>query len=112
MSSGTRFYRRAIAIYVGTIVLPVGVLLWLGLQSFERQRQSLLTLTAEKLAAAVESEATVAAASAFANHAEPIAKYYFLIQNGLVTEPALNAPPPREAPPEFLEAERQELELN
>ena len=28
------FYRRAVPIYVGTIVLPITVLLWLGVQSF------------------------------------------------------------------------------
>jgi hypothetical protein len=36
-------YRRAILIYVATIVLPAAVLLWLGIQSFERQRHALAT---------------------------------------------------------------------
>lgn len=44
-----RLYRRAILFYIGTIVTPVCGLLGLGLQSFERQRQALDTLTAEKL---------------------------------------------------------------
>jgi hypothetical protein len=35
---GFSVYRRPILIYLGTIVLPVIVLLWLGLQSFDRQR--------------------------------------------------------------------------
>lgn len=38
-------------IYVATIVAPVCALLWLGLQSFERQRQAVQTLTTEKLEA-------------------------------------------------------------
>ena len=103
-------YRRAIPIYVGTIVLPVGVLLWLGLQSFELQRQSLARLTAEKLQSAVESNTRTAAAAALSNHSHPIAKHFFTIEHGVVTKPALHAPLPRPAPPEFSEAERQELD--
>src|ERR1041385_9090962 len=48
-------YRRAILIYVAAIVLPAGALLWLGIQSFKRQRGALATLAAEKLAATTES---------------------------------------------------------
>lgn len=44
-------HRRAMLIYVATIVAPVCALLWLGLQSFERQRQAVQTLTTEKLEA-------------------------------------------------------------
>ena len=40
-------------------------LLWLGLQSFERQRQAVQTLTREKLDADIESDARTAAAEAF-----------------------------------------------
>lgn len=105
------FYRRAVPIYVGTIVLPITLLLWLGVQSFERQRQAVATLTAEKLEAAVEAETVAAATRALSDRAEPIAKVFFVIENGVVTRPALHAPPPREAPAGFAEAERLELEL-
>ncbi|MBL8290986.1 MAG: hypothetical protein JNN08_04075 [Bryobacterales bacterium] len=38
--------RRAILIYAGAILLPAAGLLWLGVQSIERQRQALAALTA------------------------------------------------------------------
>ena len=44
-----RFYRRAMLIYLIAIVIPACGLLWLGIQSFERQRQALATLGKEKL---------------------------------------------------------------
>lgn len=43
-----RLYRRAILIYVLTIVIPVCGQLWLDIESFDRQRQALATLGAEK----------------------------------------------------------------
>ena len=106
-----RLYRRAILIYVATIVAPACGLVWLGVQSFERQRQALATLTAEKLAAEMEAELYDASRSrAHATTADhPIAKYFFIIEHGMVVRPALNAPPPRlPVPAEFLEAEHQE----
>jgi len=45
-------------------------------------------------------------------HSHPAAKYLFTIQHGTVVRPALYAPPPVPVPREFLEAERQELEMN
>src|SRR5438046_10551736 len=48
-----RLYRRAVLIYIVTIAAPVCGLLWLGVKSFERQRQSLVALTADKLAGAL-----------------------------------------------------------
>ena len=36
-----RVARRAILIYIATIVAPIEAFVWLGLQSFERQRQAL-----------------------------------------------------------------------
>lgn len=104
-------HRRAILIYVATIVAPVCALLWLGLQSFERQRQAVETLTTEKLNAAIEAEARSAAALAFANRAHPIARHFFLIDKGVLVEPAVHSPLPRATPPEFADAERQELAL-
>jgi signal transduction histidine kinase len=114
-------YRRAILIYVVTIVTPVCVLLWLGIQSFERQRQALANLAAEKLEAELESRMRAAGADALDHdvldhnsdrHDYPIAKYFFAIDHGVVVRPALNAPPRLPVPPEFVEAEHQELDLN
>ena len=56
-----RLYRRAVLIYLLTIVFPVCVLLWLGIQSFDRQREALATLTEEKLAAAIDTRTREAA---------------------------------------------------
>lgn len=103
-----RLYRRAILIYVATIVAPACGLVWLGVQSFERQRQALATLTAEKLAAEVEAELHKAAERALTLHSHPAAKYFFTIEHGMVVRPALYAPPPLPVPREFLGAERQE----
>ena len=103
-----RLYRRAILIYIATIVAPACGLVWLGVQSFERQRQALVTLTAEKLAAKMESELHTVAERALTLHSDPAAKYFFTIEHGMVVRPALYAPPPVPVPREFLEAERQE----
>jgi hypothetical protein len=91
-------YRRAILIYFGAIVAPVCGLVWLGLESFERQRQSLASLTAEKLANAVETRTRAAAATALAKPGEPIAQYSFIWEHGVVTRPALHAAPPAPLP--------------
>jgi signal transduction histidine kinase len=107
-----RLYRRAILIYLGTIVAPVCGLLWLGIQSFERQRQSLVALTAEKLAGALESGTLAAARDALEETSHPIAKHRFRIEHGTLIRPVLHAPPPLSVPHDFLEAERQELDLN
>jgi signal transduction histidine kinase len=105
-----RLYRRTILIYLCTIAAPVCGLLWLGVQSFERQRQSLVALTAEKLAGAVESSTLAAARDAFDQPDHPIARHRFVIEHGAVVRPMLHAAPPAPVPPEFLEAERQELD--
>ena len=76
-----RLYRRAILIYVATIVAPACGLVWLGVQSFERQRQALATLTAEKLAAEMEAVLHTAAERALTLHSHPAAKYFFSIQH-------------------------------
>ena len=107
-----RLYRRAILIYTATIVVPACGLVWLGVQSFERQRQALATLTAEKLAAEMEAVLHTAAERALTLHSDPSAKYFFTIEHGMVVRPALYAPPPLPVPREFLEAERQELRMN
>src|SRR5262245_53597360 len=103
---------RAIAIYVFTIIAPAVVLVWLGIQSFERQRTALATLTAEKLAAEVEARVKTAAEKAIGGARDPVAKHFFTIERGVVVRPALRPPPPLPAPAEFSEAEHQELGLN
>ncbi len=105
-----RRYRRATLLYVITIIVPVGVLLWLGVESFDRQRQALATLTAEKLAAATEARTRQAAASALDTGAHPLATHFFTVQNGEVTQPALRAPLPDPPPAAVIEAERLELQ--
>jgi signal transduction histidine kinase len=103
--------RRAVLIYVAAIVAPVCVLVWLGLQSFERQRQAVEALTTDKIEADVTAKAHAAASAAFADRTHPIARYLFVINRGLVVEPMLRAPLPRVVPAEFANAERQELAL-
>jgi signal transduction histidine kinase len=107
-----RLYRRAILIYLATIVAPACGLLWLGVQSFERQRQALQSLTAEKLTAALETRTREAAESAFTKNDHPLAKHYFKMENGAIVQPRLHAPPPLAVPLEFRDAEHQELGLN
>jgi signal transduction histidine kinase len=108
----SRLYPRAILIYIVTIVIPACGLLWLGIQSFERQRQALATLNSERLAGELEKRTRAAAETAFAQHNHPAAKYWFTMEQGLVVRPALHAPPPLPVPREFLEAEHLELDLN
>ncbi len=103
-----RLYRRAILIYVATIVAPACGLVWLGVQSFERQRQALATLTEEKLKAGMERALHTVAERALTQHSDPAAKFFFTIEHGVVVRPALYAPPPVPVPREFVEAERQE----
>jgi signal transduction histidine kinase len=104
-----RFARRAILVYLATIVAPVGALLWLGLHSFERQRQAAETLREEKIVAAIDTASRTAAADAFDNRISPIAKNFFVVEHGQVIEPALLAPTARQLPEELIEAERLEL---
>jgi signal transduction histidine kinase len=108
----SRLHRRALLIYVGTIVAPVCGLLWLGFQSFERQRQALATLTSEKLSAALETRIRDAAEKAFAQPDHPIARHFFTMEHGVVIRPAIHAQPPDPTPAAFLQADREELDLN
>ncbi len=93
-------YRRALLIYTATIVVPAAVMLWLGIQSFERQRRALETLAADKLAATVETRLRGAAESVFAGKQHPVAQYPFIIDHGEVVKPALKSLPPAAAPVE------------
>jgi len=99
-----RLYRRAILIYAGTIVVPACGLLWLGIQSFERQRQALASLTAEKLATELEKRTHAAAVAALTTGRHPVAQSFFLIEHGTVVRPKLEAPPPATTPAEFADA--------
>jgi signal transduction histidine kinase len=107
-----RLYRRSILIYAGTIVAPVWALMWLGIQSMERQQQALTTLTAEKFATELDRRMRSAAQIALSHGSHPVARYFFTINQGTVTRPLLEAAPPAPTPPEFLEPERQEIALN
>jgi len=98
-------------LYLATIVAPVCVLLWMGLESFDRQRQAIQALSQEKLDAKVDAEARAAAADAFENRRHPIVRHFFVIDQGQVSEPMLRTPLPRVLPPEFVGPERQELAL-
>jgi signal transduction histidine kinase len=100
--------RRAILIYLATIVVPSLCLVWLGVRSFETQRRALAALQEEKLTGETEKEMRSVAERALAAHSGAIAKYYFTIEHGAVTKPALHARPPQVEPTEFIEAERQE----
>lgn len=60
-------------IYLGTIVAPACGLLWLGIQSFERQRQALASLTAEKIETELDARTRAAAERAFVESAHPLA---------------------------------------
>jgi signal transduction histidine kinase len=100
--------RRAILIYLATIVVPCLGLLWLGVRSFETQRRALAALKEDKLNQETEKAIRAAAEKALASHQGSIAKHFFTIEHGAVTSPALHAPPPQPEPAEFLEAERQE----
>jgi signal transduction histidine kinase len=99
---------RAILIYVATMVAPLCGLMWLGVRSFETQRRALAALQADKLNQETEKAMRGAAETALARRSHPIAQYFFTIEHGAVTTPALHAPPPQPEPSEFLEAERQE----
>ncbi len=104
--AGRRLHGRAILVYLGTIVVPVCALVWLAVQSFERQREALNRLADDRLNAEVDAAAREAAASAFDDPAHPIVKYPFVVERGVVTSPALYAPLPRPAPARLAEADR------
>ena len=100
--------RRAILIYAATMVAPLCGLMWLGVRSFETQRRALAALQAEKLNEETEKAMRGAAETALARHSHPVAQYFFTIDHGAVTSPALHTLPPQPEPSAFLEAERQE----
>jgi hypothetical protein len=70
-----RLYRRAILIYLGTIVVPAVLLVYLGINTFELQRQNLARLKEAKLAADLKAQTLAAAESVFAGERHRIAQY-------------------------------------
>ena len=104
-------YRRAILIYMAAIVAPVAVLLWLGIQTFERQHQAYLALATERLSAELEARIHAEASEAFSDSNHPIVKTFFVIEHGKVIRPGLHTPPRLPIPEDFTEADHQELDL-
>ena len=102
--------KRGVILYIGTIVVPACVLLGLGIQSFQRQRQVVETLTAEKLAADLDTRTRDAAEAALVDHTHPVARFFFEIENGKLIRPAVNASLPEPLPAEFVEADRLEAD--
>ena len=96
---------RAVAIYLAAIVAPALVLLYLGLQSLDRRRETVRALelsnrrlSEERLAAEIESRVrrTLQACLDLPNDpCRPAAQHRFLMDNGEVLSPRLHAPPPR-----------------
>jgi hypothetical protein len=76
------------------MVIPVCGLVWLGLQSFERQRQALAALIAEKLATQVQRRELAAAEMALRQGKGPAAMHFFRIERGKIVRPELTAPLP------------------
>ena len=107
-----RFSQRAILIYCVAIVAPACVVLWLGIQSFERQHEALANLASERLAAEEEKALDAAARDALERGQGPVARYFFRIEHGVVTKPALQAAPRDPSPAEFADAERKEFAAN
>ena len=108
----SQLYRRAILIYVVTIVIPVAVFLWLGVRSFEQQRLLLVARTSERLATELQRETRQAATRAFDSTAppHPLIQHRFILERGVVVEPVLDAPLPDPIPESFIGA--YHLEVN
>src|SRR5688500_2181452 len=96
--------RRALVIYVLTVVLPVGGLLALGLHAFDLQRQAVATLQAEKLSAAIDAAIEDAARQAFSVPDHPIARHRLEFLGGVLDKPRLFAPLPAAPPSELAPA--------
>jgi signal transduction histidine kinase len=110
MLPGIPRLRRAIVVYIGTIVVPACAFLWLGIQSFDRQRQALETLRADSLTRETELRVRAEAAVAFDEPDHPIVRHRFEMRNGVLTRPALHGPVPAPLPLSFLEADSIEAD--
>ena len=102
-----RLYRRAILVYLIAIVAPVAALVWLGIDTLQRQR----TLIAQQARAAVAAELTrrtEAAGRAAFDAPHPIVQHTFVFESGMLVRPSLRAPFSDGVPDEFADAYRQE----
>ena len=100
--------RRAVLIYLLTIILPVCVLLWLGLRSYDRQREALATLTADRIATAIEARTREVAAAALRDPRHPLVEHPFEMVNGELVLPLVRAPLPPPLPAPIVAVERIE----
>jgi hypothetical protein len=94
-------YRRAILIYIGTIVVPVAIFVWLVFQSFEEQRQLLTERTQESIERLTEDLTEEAVEEAFDDRAHQIIEFSFTMKNGVVTDPQMVEPLPESTPAAF-----------
>jgi len=124
---GRKRLTRAIFIYLFAIAAPALVLLYLGLQSVQRQHKAIRTLAEsnrvlanEKVAAELERRSMELARQCLLEQQPsppfrlrpPIVRHYFVIENGAVVFPRLLTPLPHEpdgAPQAFRDAERLEI---
>jgi signal transduction histidine kinase len=118
---------RAIFIYLFAIAAPALVLLYMGLQSVQRQHEAIRTLAGsnramanEKVAAEMERRSVELARQCLLGQQPsppfrlrpPIVRYYFVIENGAVVYPRLLTPLPHEpdgTPQAFHDAETLEI---
>ena len=101
-------YRRAILIYVGTIVVPVALFVWLVFESFEQQRKTLQERTQQQVATLIKEGTDDAVRQAFDDPDHEIIGYAFTIRDGEVVDPMVGEPLPDSPPAAFDEAERLE----
>jgi signal transduction histidine kinase len=124
---GRKRLTRAIFIYLFAIAAPALSLLYLGLQSVQRQHKAIRTLAEsnrvlanEKVAAELERRSMELAHQCLLEQQPsppfrlrpPIVRHYFAIENGAVVFPRLLTPLPHEpdgAPQAFRDAERLEI---
>lgn len=119
--------RRGVLLYLFAIVAPALVLLYLGLQSVERQHQAIgvlaesnRILAAEKLSAALQQRTRQIAEACLREpkSAPPfrtrcaLAQHFFIVAGSHAAYPPVQSPPPRDPagiPPRFREAEAREF---
>jgi signal transduction histidine kinase len=99
-----RLYRRAILVYVVAIAAPVAALVWLGIQSLERQRTIIVAQAREAVARELTTRLQTAARNAFGDLTHPIVGDRFEMQAGMLIRPALRAPVPESVPEPFVDA--------
>ena len=105
-----RLYRRAILIYLGTIAAPMAALVWLGIESLERQGEVLRAQTEARLAQELTARTEAAARAAFADSRHPIVAHRFVMESDVLVSPPLRAPLSDGIPEEFAEAYAREAD--